>query len=74
MEKEINNALQQLNVRQLDEILRELEVRGRSTLRREEHKVDRISKEISEIATINEYLIRYGKQPIMVKPQKPIGK
>ena len=64
MEKENNNALQSLNVKQLDEILRELEIRGRSTFRRKQDKIDRILREVSEVATINEYLIRYKKQPI----------
>ena len=70
MEKENNNALQTLNVKQLDEILRELEVRGRSTFRRKQDKIDRILKEVSDI---NEYLIRYKKQSIRTKDktQKP---
>ena len=66
MEKENNNAFQ--NVKQLDEILRELEVQGRSQFRRKQDKIDRILKEVSEVATINEYLIRYKKQPIRTKP------
>ena len=57
MEKENNNALQSLNVKQLHEILRELEVQGRSRERRKEDKIRRILKEVSEVATINEYLI-----------------
>ena len=68
MEKENNNALQTLNVKQLDEILRELEVQGRSKFRRKQDKIDRILKEVSEVATINEYLIRYKKQQIRTKP------
>ena len=68
MEKENNNALQTLNVKQLDEILRELEVQGHSKFRRKQDKIDRILKEVSEVATINEYLIRYKKQPIRTKP------
>ena len=65
MEKENNNALQTLNVKQLDEILRELEVQGRSKFRRKQDKIDRILK---EVATINENLIRHKKQPIRTKP------
>ena len=66
MEKENNNnALQTLNVKQLDEILRELEVQGRSKFRRKQDKIDRI---LREVTTINEYLIRYKKQPIRTKP------
>ena len=68
MEKENNNALQILNVKQLDEILRELEVQGRPEFRRKQDKIDRILKEVSEVATINEYLIRYKKRPIRTKP------
>ena len=66
MEKENNNnALQTLNVKQLDEILRELEIQGRSKFRRKQDKIDRI---LREATTINEYLIRYKKQPIRTKP------
>ena len=68
MEKENNNALQTLKVKQLDEILRELEVQGRSKFRRKHDKIDRILKEVNEVATINEYLTRYKKQPIRTKP------
>ena len=66
MEKENNNnALQTLNVKQLDEILRELEVQGCLKFRRKQDKIDRI---LREVTTINEYLIRYKKQPIGTKP------
>ena len=65
--KSISNALSNLNVKQLDEILREYDVPGRSLVRNKGDKIVRILKEIKEVATINEYLIRYGKQPIRIK-------
>ena len=62
MEKEITNALNGLNVNQLSKILTDLDVIGRSLLRRKDDKVARISKE--NLSKINNYLIKYGKQPI----------
>ena len=62
MEKEITNALNGLNVNQLSKILTDLDVIGRSSLRRKYDKVARISKE--NLSKINDYLIKYGKQPI----------
>ena len=55
------NALGALNVKQLDEILRKYDIQGRSLIRRKGDKIVRILEEIKEVATINEYLIRYGK-------------
>ena len=56
------NALNGLNVNQLSKILTDLGVPGRSSLRKKNEKVDRISKE--DPSKINDYLIKYGKQPI----------
>ena len=67
LNKSISNALSNLNVKQLDEILREYDVPGRSLVRRKGDKIIRILKEIKEVAMINEYLIRYGKHPIKNK-------
>ena len=62
MEKEITNALNGLNVNQLSKILTDLDVTGRSSLRKKDEKVARISRE--DPSKINDYLITYGKQPI----------
>ena len=62
MEKEITNTLNGLNVNQLSKILADLEVTGRSSLRKKDEKVARISRE--DPSRINDYLIKYGKQPI----------
>ena len=59
MEKEITNALNGLNVNQLSKILTDLDVIGRSSLRRKDDKVARRSKE--NLSNINDYLIKYGK-------------
>ena len=67
LNESISNALNNLNVKQLDEILRESGVPGRSLIRRKGDKIVRILREIKEVATINEYLIRYGKQPIRIE-------
>ena len=62
MEKKITNALNGLNVNQLSKILAELGVLGRSSLRKKDEKVARKSRE--DPSRINDYLIKYGKQPI----------
>ena len=67
-------ALGALNVKQLDEILREYDVQGRSLIRRKGNKIVRILEEIKELATINEYLIRYGKQPIRIEVEAPTNR
>ena len=75
MEKiNISNALNNLNVEQLDEILREYYVPGRSLVRRKGDKIVRILKEIKEVSTTNEYLIRYGKQPIRIEVETPTNR
>ena len=74
LNKSISNALNNLNVKQLDEILREYDVPGRSLVRRKGDKIVRILKEIKEVATINEYLIRYGKQPIRIEVETPTNR
>ena len=51
-----------LNVDQLSKILADLGVLGRSSLTKKDEKVARISRE--DPSKINDYLIRYGKQPI----------
>ena len=68
------NALGALNVKQLDEILREYDIQGRSLIRRKGDKIVRILEEIKELATINEYLIRYGKQPIRIEVEAPTNR
>ena len=74
LNKSISNALSNLNVKQLDEILREYDVPGRSLVRRKGDKIVKILKEIKEVATINEYLIRYGKQPIRIEVEAPTNR
>ena len=56
------NALNGLNVNQLSKILTDLGVPGRSSLRKKDEKVDRIMRE--HPSKINDYLIKYGKQPV----------
>ena len=68
------NALGTLNVKQLDEVLREYDVQSRSLIRRKGDKIVRILEEIKELATINEYLIRYGKQPIRIEVEAPTNR
>ena len=68
------NALGALNVKQLDEILREYDIQGRSLIRRKGDKIVRILEEIKELETINEYLIRYGKQLIRIKVEAPTNR
>ena len=72
LNKSTSNALNNLNVKQLDEILHEYGVPGRSLIRRKNNKIFKILEEIKEIAMINEYLIRYGKQPIKIKVEASI--
>ena len=74
LNKSISNALSNLNIKQLDQILREYDVPGRSLVRRKGDKIVRILKEIKEVATINEYLIRYGKQPIRIEVEAPTNR
>ena len=74
LNKSISNALNNLNVKQLDEILREYDVPGRSLVRRKGDKIVRILKEIKKVGTINEYLIRYGKQPIRIEVETPTNR
>ena len=62
----INEALNGLNISQLSGILTDLEVSGRSSLRRKNDKIARIMK-ISKVSTINDYLKKYGKDLIPTK-------
>ena len=71
LNESIRNALNNLNVKQLDEILREYGFPSRSLIRRKGDKIVRILEEIKELATVNEYLIRYGKQPIRIEVEAP---
>ena len=59
------NALNGLNVNQLSKILADLGVTGRSSLRKKDEKIARISGE--DPSKINDYLIKYGKQLISSK-------